>query len=108
MKIQNIIGKVYFNAPTMLANNGLFSDAYMNLGTLGMFVMPFLICSALRFLDYCARNINSYYLIMVLISVSYIFISSSFFTVLLTHGFLLLCLIILLIIPKDGSMGEKK
>ena len=107
MKIQNLIGKIYFASPTMLANNGLFSDAFMNLGTIGMFIMPFFICLALRFLDYCAKNINSYYLIIVLISVSYTFISSSFFTVLLTHGFLLLCLIILFIIPKDISMGEK-
>lgn len=108
MKIQNIIGQVYFSAPTMLANNGLFSDAYMNLGMSGMFIMPMLLCLVLRFLDYCSKNINSYYLIMVLISTSYTFISSSFFTVLLTHGFLLMCLIILVIIPKDGNMGDKK
>ena len=107
MKIQNIIGQVYFSAPTMFANNGLFSDAYMNLGAIGMVFMPFLLCLALRFLDYCAKNVNSYYLIMVLISVSYTFISSSYFTVLLTHGFILLCLIILIILPKDGSIGEK-
>ena len=107
VKIQNLIGQVYFSDPNMLANNGLFSDAYMNLGSIGMIIMPFLVCMALRFLDYCSRNISSYYLIMVLILVSYTFISSSFFTVLLTHGYILLCLIILIILPKDGGLGEK-
>lgn len=99
--IQKIIGAVYFNAPTMLANNGLFSDAYMNLGIIGMFVLPFMISLALKFLDYSAKHINPYYLITVLVSVSYIFISSSFFTVLLTHGYLLLCLVLIFIIPRE-------
>lgn len=101
LRIQNIIGGVYFGAYDMLANNGLFSDAYMNLGSLGVIILPIMICLALRFLDYCARNVEPYYLITVLISVSYIFMSSSFFTVLMTHGYLGLCLIILIIIPKD-------
>lgn len=99
--IQKIIGTVYFSSQNMLANNGLFSDAYMNFGKLGVIVMPFLVVLALRFLDYCSKNINPFYLITVIISVSYIFLSSSFFTVLLTHGYLLLCLIMLYIIPRD-------
>lgn len=101
MPIQKIIGSVYFNAPSMLANNGLFSDAYMNLGVIGVFVLPFMLSVVLRLLDYSAKNINPFYLITVLISVSYVFISSSFFTVLLTHGYLLLCVILLFIIPRD-------
>lgn len=103
MKIQNIIGAVYFNAPDMLANNGLFSDAYMNLGNIGVIILPIMICLALRFLDYSSKHIESYYLVTVLISVSYIFMSSSFFTVMMTHGYIILCLIILVIIPKDGK-----
>ena len=103
MKIQNIIGAVYFNAPDMLANNGLFSDAYMNLGNVGVIILPIMICLALRFLDYSSKHIESYYLVTVLISVSYIFMSSSFFTVMMTHGYIILCLIILVIIPKDGK-----
>lgn len=100
-QIQKIISSVYFNTPQMLANNGLFSDAFMNLGSIGVVIMPMIICIFLRFLDYCSKGINSFYLLTIMISVSYIFISSSFFTVLLTHGFLLLCLIMKFVIPRD-------
>ena len=100
-QIQKIISSVYFNTPEMLANNGLFSDAFMNLGSMGMFIMPMLICVLLRFLDYCAEGINPFYLLTIMVNVSYIFMSSSFFTVLLTHGFILLCLIMKFVIPRN-------
>lgn len=103
---QNIIGEVYFNSPDMIANNGLFSDAYMNLGKLGVVIMPILISAALRFLDFCANDIKSTYLITLLITISYVFLSSSFFTVLLTHGFLSTCILLLIFLPKEKK-GEK-
>lgn len=108
VQIQKIISTVYFSSSDMLANNGLFSDAYMNLGKIGVFIMPFLVVLAFRILDYCSKNINSFYLITIIISVSYIFLSSSFFTVLLTHGYLLLCIILLCVIPRDmkGDFNE--
>lgn len=107
MKIPKLISYYYFNGADMLANNGLFSDAYMNLGVSGVFIMPLLISLAFRFLDYCTKHIKPVYLITVLVSVSYIFLSSSFFTVLLTHGYLILCLVILIVIPKDNFGGDK-
>lgn len=107
-QIQKIISTVYFSSPNMLANNGLFSDAYMNLGKLGIFVMPFLVVLAFRLLDFCSKNINPFYLITVIISVSYIFLSSSFFTVLLTHGYLLLCIIMLYVIPRDVKVNQNE
>ncbi|HJJ04097.1 MAG TPA: oligosaccharide repeat unit polymerase [Clostridiaceae bacterium] len=100
-QIQKIISSSYFNTPEMLANNGMFSDAFMNLGTIGIFIMPIMICLLLRFLDYCSKGINPFYLLTIMVNVSYIFISSSFFTVLLTHGFILLCLILKFVIPRD-------
>ena len=100
-QIQKIISSSYFNTPEMLANNGMFSDAFMNLGTIGIFIMPIMICLLLRFLDYCSKGINPFYLLTIMVNVSYIFISSSFFTVFLTHGFILLCLILKFVIPRD-------
>lgn len=100
-QIQKIIGYIYFNTSEMLANNGMFSDAFMNLGTIGIFIMPIMICLLLRFLDYCSEDINPFYLLTIMVNVSYILISSSFFTVLLTHGFILLCLIMKFVIPRE-------
>lgn len=101
--IQNIIGKTYFDMPNMFANNGLFSDAFANLGVIGVIIMPILLVLALRLLDYSSNNIKPIYITTILISVSYIFMSSSFFTVLLTHGFILLCIILKYMMPKDSD-----
>ncbi|WP_455326565.1 O-antigen polymerase [Enterococcus saigonensis] len=100
MSIPNLIGLHYFNAETMLANNGLFSDAYYNLGIGGIVIMPLLIILTLKVLDGCTVGIEFKILIGAVITVAYTFISSSFFTVLLTHG-LLLTGVVLWLIPKN-------
>lgn len=101
--IPNIIGEYYFNSASMIANNGLFSDAYYNLGGIGVVFLPLFIIVALRFLDACSKELKSSILISVIITSAYTFISSSFFTVMLTHGFLIIC-ISLLFLPRKDSM----
>ena len=95
-----IIGDKYFSDPATNANNGLFSDAYVNLGFAGMLLMPVLLVLALRFLDACAEGIPKRVLIVCLFDFSFAFIGSMFFTVMLTHGFVATC-ILLLFIPKE-------
>lgn len=99
ISISNIIGGAYFNSPTMMANNGLFSDAYSNLGITGILIMPFVLVIAMRFLDACSNGIKSSILIACIVTSAYTFLSSSFFTVMLTHGFLIVC-ISLLFLPQ--------
>lgn len=102
ISLSNIIGGVYFNSPSMVANNGLFSDSYSNLGLVGVLIMPFILVLALRFLDACTTGINSNILIACIVTSAYTFLSSSFFTVMLTHGFLLVCFS-LLFLPKKNN-----
>jgi hypothetical protein len=101
-KIPNIIGGVYFNNYSTSSNNGLFSDAYYNLGVAGMFIMPILIILALRLLEACMNGLSISVLIASVVTATMTFISSSFFTVMLTHGFIALCVIIYFL-PRNGS-----
>lgn len=103
LSIPNMIGLNYFNDSSLVANNGLFSDAFSNLGALGMIIMPILLVLVLKMLDNSVKGIKPLYIVTILISVPYIFLSSSFFTVLLTHGFIILCIIMKFIIPREGS-----
>lgn len=97
--IDNLIGELYFNKPNMGANNGLFSEAYSNFGSLGLFIMPFIIVFAFKILDACAEGLDSRIFIVSSCILAFIFISSFFFTILLTHGFIALCLI-LIFLPR--------
>lgn len=98
--IDNMIGGIYFNRPEMGANNGLFSDAYANLGILGIIVMPLIIILALKILDACSKGIDPRIYIISAGMMSFIFISSFFFPILLTHGFIFIC-IILYLLPRN-------
>lgn len=101
-KIQKVIGGIYFNRPNMYTNNGLFSDAYMNLGILGMFIMPLLLVLLLRFFDICIGYSD---VPMMLASAVYLIInllSSSFFTNLFSHGFIMLALLFCFLRKEDS------
>jgi len=94
-KITNLVGaRFYINS---YANNGLFSDAYANLGVLGVIILPIMIAMVFKLLDRCSDGLPSKLCIGIILVSAYTFLSSSFFVVLLTHGFLLGCIIIYLI-----------
>jgi hypothetical protein len=105
-RIDNLIGAVYYNSPDTGANNGLISDVYANLGIVGLLIMPLLIVLALKFLDACAEGIDIRIFVVSAITMSFIFISSSFFTVLLTHGFIAVCFILYLL-PRSTEKDNR-
>ena len=92
-EIDNLIGFIYFNKPDMGANNGLMSDAYANFGFIGLLIMPIIVIFSLKILDACVEGLDIRIFIISAVTLAFIFISSFFFTILLTHGFIALCLI---------------
>lgn len=104
IRIPNIIGGTYYGSS---ANNGLFADAYYNLGLIGILLMPILVILALRFLDACSDKINIRLLIASIITSSLNLISSSFFTVMLSHGFIAVCFV-LYMLPRNEEVFEHK
>tara|TARA_R110000751_G_scaffold78016_5_gene157255 strand:- start:14627 stop:15883 length:1257 start_codon:yes stop_codon:yes gene_type:complete len=91
----NIIGEVYFNRPEMSANNGLISEGYMNFGTWGVLLNIFIVSSFFMVLN-SLKLPAKYFGLFVLTIFS--FLSSSVFTVLLTHGGLALLVVSIFIL----------
>ncbi len=94
------IGRVYYRNDGMNANNGLISDGYMNLGTLGVFINIFIV--SFYFMVLNSLNIKSKYIGIYLL-VIFSLISSSVFTVMLTHGALGLLIISIFLLNEKES-----
>ena len=89
MRHTYIIGGDYFGHYEMAANNGLIADGYMNMGTFGVLINVFIISGYFMVLN--NLNISSKYFGLFML-VIFAFISSSVFTVFLTHGAFVLLL----------------
>lgn len=83
-------------------NNGMFSDAFMNLGYLGCIVFPFIFTYFVKIIEHMALKLdNSLKVFAAFLIVSTL--SSAYFTTsMLTHGMFLLALT-LYFIPKRGK-----
>lgn len=99
-----IIGEHYTNVIGCYANNGLFSDAYANMGIVGMMLGPILLVLVLRVFDLSTRGLSIRSLMGGIILVSYILIGSSITTALLSQGILLVCVFFYLA-PRDERRG---
>lgn len=100
--VDHIIGAYYFGKPDMGANSGLISDAVTNLGIAGIFIMPIILVIILKILDMCSEGIEKRIYISTSITIAFILISSFLPTVLLTHGLIALC-IVLMLIPRNNQ-----
>lgn len=88
------IGEKYFANDQMRCNNGLFTDAYMNLGLLGCFIYPAIFTAFLKICESAFKNVNDkvvlYTTLMIVITLG----STTITTSLLTHGLFLLCFVL--------------
>lgn len=98
--IGHLIAVVYYNSPEASANNGLLSDAYANMGFVGIFIMPFVLVLMLKILDACAEGLDIRVVVVSGIMIAFTFVSSFFFTIMLTHGLMALC-VILYLLPRQ-------
>lgn len=94
MRIDHMISGLYFNDYGSGANNGLFSDAYSNLGVLGVFIIPFILVLILKLFDLCASAIDAKLLLGVIISCFIALFSASFSIALLSNGLIIMMLVL--------------
>lgn len=90
----NYIGKIYFGREDMRVNTGMFSDAYVNIGSIGIILISILLILFLFYLDNISKGKEKFtwgIIVMYIVGLT----NSSLFTTLLTHG-----LIIALILVK--------
>lgn len=99
--IANVIGN-NFETQVVNCNNGIMADAWANLGLIGIFVMPVVLVYCMRFLDFASHNVDSRLIIGMIVYYSFVFANSQWSTVLITHGFALMC-ILLMFFPREQS-----
>ena len=107
--IARMIGYYYSGDTDLAANNGLFSDAYANLGSLGIIVMPLCIILLLKLMDAFSDNLPLELFIGAAVIFTVQLISATFFTLFLSHGAVALLLIFYFIprvhLKKKNSIG---
>ena len=86
----------------MGANNGIYADAFMNFGFIGLIFWAILLIIILKLIDSITKN-KDIRMTVSAIALPVIFLTNSaFLTCLLTHG-LLVSLIVLYLLPKERS-----
>ncbi len=94
MDIDHIISGIGFNDYGSRANNGLFSDAYSNLGILGIFIIPIVLVIILKLFDLCSGSINEKLFFGTAVSCFIALFSTSFSIALLSSGLILMMLVL--------------
>lgn len=100
----DLIGKLYYKTETH-CNSGLSSDAIANFGTIGCVITPVLIVFVLDILDKCTKNVSKRITITPVLFVCVNILSTTLNTVLLTHG-LLLIMLLMYFIGIDGGKND--
>jgi hypothetical protein len=90
MPIGFLLTKIYWNEPTVFANNGIVSDGFMNLGYLGVFLFPILFTLLFSLFNSFKMNKGYFGLFFCYI---YIILSAPFLTCLITGGIILFILL---------------
>jgi len=95
----HLIGKIYYGNPQSNANTGIVGDAYMNFGFLGLVLWSILIGLILKIVDSCSKGVDLRIGVAAIAMPVFSLINSALLTNLLTHG-LLLVLLLLYLLPK--------
>lgn len=98
--LANVIGN-NFQTQAINCNNGLLSDVWCNLGIMGLIVMPIILIICFRILDLVSCKLNTRLTIGITLYYGISFTNSSWSTVLLSHGFIMIC-IMLVMFPKNS------
>lgn len=97
--IGTVIGN-NFQTQVVYCNNGLLADVWCNLGIIGLIIMPIILVICFRLFDFTTYKINSRLTIGFVLFFAITFANSTWSTVLLTHGFIIMC-ILMLLFPRE-------
>tara|TARA_R110001592_G_scaffold119404_1_gene322424 strand:- start:20189 stop:21517 length:1329 start_codon:yes stop_codon:yes gene_type:complete len=103
--IQFLIGEYDIGDFTARANNGLFTDAYLNLGFIGVILYPLFLTLLLKILEGSAKGLDVRILFVVSTTTTFVLLGVSITTALLTSGVFLLILIMYLF-PRRAMLDK--
>lgn len=99
------IGAQYWSNGEIRANNGFFSDFYINIGFIGCIIYPLLYVIFFKYCEAAFGKSNRQIVMFVAIIVIYTLMGSSFTTSLLTHGLFLL-LVTMYVTPWENNKEQ--
>lgn len=95
MDIPYLIGSEVYGAPEMGANTGILGDDYAQFGWLSLLIYPFLRVKVLHWgLDNMMSYMSDKFILLISFMFAFSFISGSFFSILLTGGYIIIVLIL--------------
>lgn len=100
----NVIGN-NIETQTVNCNNGLLADVWSGLGLIGLLIMPIILIICFRLLDFVSYRINQRLMIGLTLYYAITFANSTWSTVLLTHGFIIMCVILIIFPKEDNELG---
>ena len=106
--ISRVIGSVYANDINANANTGLFGDAFANFGIIGCFLYPLLIIIAVKVLESCISKMDTRIKAITCITVAYMFLNGAFFKIMLTNGYIIICILLYLVSQYSLKLEEKE
>lgn len=101
--IPKTIGEIYAGTVENSMNNGLFSDAFANLGYLGILIMPILIVLVIKVFQAVSYDLPLRVSSSCFFMVVFTIISNSFWSYFITHGFIFM-IILLYLWPREREM----
>lgn len=92
----NLMGQLHFNRPEMTVVVNFFMEGFTAFGYLGVIISTIILKVVLNAIDniFTYRSNSNYIIIILILVLSNVLNSSSIFTLLLTHGWLVLILIL--------------
>ena len=101
--ISKVIGNNY-ETQVINCNNGILADVFSGLGIIGLIVMPIILIICFRIFDFVASRIDVRLTIGLVAYYAIMFANTTWSTILLTHGYLIMC-VILFFFPKCQKIG---
>ena len=102
--IPNVIGN-NIESQTINCNNGLLADVWANIGIIGIIIMPIILIVCFRLLDFVTYGIDFRMTIGIILFFAICFSNASWSTVLLTKGYLAICLFFLFFPREDMNIA---
>lgn len=106
VEISKVIGNNY-ETQIVNCNNGLLADVFSGIGIVSIVVMPIVLVICFRLLDFVAYGIDRRLIIGLSIYYAMIFMNTTWSTVLLTHGFIIMC-IVLIFFPRNDIKDDNR
>lgn len=100
----HMIAATYLNRPECNATVGMYADAYMNFGFVGLILWSILLSLFLKFIDSCSKKKDLRIVIATITMPVIVLLESPLLTSLLTHG-VFLALLILFLLPKIRNIN---